>query len=95
MKQFHPAFADEADLQAKVDEAGFDTWVELFAVEAFPHMSGNRPTTAAWMPTGTSVADQVFTLIAQPLLLCRRSRRQPAALYRRGTLHLLRRQGSP
>ncbi len=68
---YHPDFADEAELQAKVDEAGFDTWVELFAVQAFPHMSGSRPTTAAWMPTGTSVADQVFTLIAQPVLLRR------------------------
>jgi peptide/nickel transport system substrate-binding protein len=66
MEQFHPDFADEADLQAKVDAAGFDTWVELFAVEAFPHMSGTRPSTAAWMPTGTSVADQVFTLSRNP-----------------------------
>lgn len=66
MEQYHPDFADEAELQAKVDEAGFDTWVELFAVQTFPHMSGTRPTTAAWMPTGTSVADQVFTISRNP-----------------------------
>jgi peptide/nickel transport system substrate-binding protein len=66
MMDYHPDFADEAELQAKVDEAGFDTWVQLFAVEAFPHMSGTRPSTAAWMPTGTSVADQVFTLSRNP-----------------------------
>ena len=40
LKDFHPDFADEAELQAKVDEAGFDTWVELFAVQAMPHVSG-------------------------------------------------------
>ena len=66
LMDYHPDFASEEDLQAKVDEAGFDTWVELFAVQAFPHMSGSRPTTAAWMPTGTSVADQVFTLSRNP-----------------------------
>ena len=66
LEDFHPDFADEAELQAKVDEAEFDTWVELFAVQAFPHMSGARPTTAAWMPTGTSVADQVFTISRNP-----------------------------
>lgn len=66
MEQFHPVFASEDELQAKVDEAGFDVWTELFAVEAFPHTSGNRPSTAAWAPTGTSVSDQVFTLERNP-----------------------------
>ena len=66
MKDFHPDFADEAELQAKVDEAGFDTWVELFSVEALPQLSGTRPSTAAWMPFGTSVSDQVFTIQRNP-----------------------------
>ncbi len=30
LMDYHPDFADAAELQAKVDEAGFDTWVELF-----------------------------------------------------------------
>jgi peptide/nickel transport system substrate-binding protein len=66
MKQFHPAFVDQADLDAKVAEAGFQTWTELFAVEAFPHTSGSRPTTAAWAPTGSSVADEVFVIERNP-----------------------------
>ena len=66
MEQFHPDFADAADLQAKVDEAGFDTWVELFAVESMPHLSGNRPSTAAWAPFGTTVSDQVFRIKRNP-----------------------------
>jgi peptide/nickel transport system substrate-binding protein len=66
LKQFHPDFADEAELQAKVADAGFDTWVQLFNVEALPHLSGQRPSTAAWVPDGTTVADPVFLLKRNP-----------------------------
>ena len=66
MKQFHPDFVDQAELDAKVAARGFQTWTELFAVEAFPHMSGHRPSTAAWAPDGTTVADQVFTIKRNP-----------------------------
>ncbi len=66
LSQFHPAFQSEADLQAKVAAAGFETWVELFAVEALPHLSGNRPSTAAWAPKGSTVADQVFVIERNP-----------------------------
>ena len=31
-----------------------------------PHVSGNRPSTAAWAPNGTSVSDQVFTIVRNP-----------------------------
>ena len=60
MKPFHPDFADQAELDAKVAERGFQTWLELFTVEALPHTSGQRPSTAAWVPDGTTVADEVF-----------------------------------
>jgi len=66
LMDYHPDFADEAALQAKVDEAGFDTWVELFAVQAMPHVSGSRPSTAAWAPNGTNTSDQVFTITRNP-----------------------------
>jgi len=66
LKQFHPNYADAAELDAKVAEAGFDTWAELFAVEAMPHLSGKRPSTAAWMPDGTTVSDEVFTIKRNP-----------------------------
>ena len=66
LMDYHADFADEAELQAKIDEAGFDTWVELFAVQAFPHVSGARPSTAAWVPNGTSTSDQVFTITRNP-----------------------------
>jgi len=66
LKQFHPDFVDKAELDAKVKEAGFDTWTELFAVEAMPHLSGKRPSTAAWVPDNSTVSDQVFTLKRNP-----------------------------
>jgi peptide/nickel transport system substrate-binding protein len=66
MKQFHPDFVDKAELDAKVAARGFQTWTELFTVEAFPHTSGHRPTTAAWMPEGTTVADEVFVIKRNP-----------------------------
>ena len=47
-------------------QRGFQTWAELFTVEAFPHMSGHRPSTAAWAPDGTTVADEVFTIKRNP-----------------------------
>ncbi|HHS82805.1 MAG TPA: hypothetical protein ENJ68_04725, partial [Devosia sp.] len=67
MKQFHPDYTDQASLDAKVAAAGFDTWTQLFAVEALPHLSGNRPSTAAWVPkNGSTVADQTFVIERNP-----------------------------
>ncbi len=66
LKQFHPAYVDQAELDTKVAEAGFDTWTELFAVEAIPQVSGTRPSMAAWAPNGTSVSDPVFTIVRNP-----------------------------
>ncbi len=66
LKQFHPKYASQADLNQKVQAAGFDTWTQLFAVEALPHLSGNRPGMAAWVPDGTTVSDKVFTIKRNP-----------------------------
>jgi peptide/nickel transport system substrate-binding protein len=67
MKGFHPDFTDKAALDAKVGSRGFDTWTQLFAVEALPHLSGKRPSTAAWVPhNGSTVADQTFIIKRNP-----------------------------
>lgn len=66
LKRFHPAHADKAELDAKVKAAGFDTWTQLFAVEALPHLSGKRPGMAGWVPDGTTVSDAVFTIKRNP-----------------------------
>jgi peptide/nickel transport system substrate-binding protein len=66
MEQFHPNYVEQEELDAKVAEAGFETWTELFSVEALPQLSGNRPSMAAWVPDGTSVSDQVFVIKRNP-----------------------------
>lgn len=67
MQGFHPDFTDKAALDAKVSGRGFDTWTQLFAVEALPHLSGKRPSTAAWVPkNGSTVADQTFVIERNP-----------------------------
>ena len=66
LKQFHPTHADKAALDEKVKAASFDTWVQLFQVEALPHLSGKRPSMAAWAPDGTTVSDTVFTIKRNP-----------------------------
>jgi peptide/nickel transport system substrate-binding protein len=66
LKQFHPNYTDKAALDATVAAAGFGTWIELFAKEAMPHLSGKRPSMAAWAPSGTSVSDPVFTIKRNP-----------------------------
>jgi peptide/nickel transport system substrate-binding protein len=66
LEQFHPDHTSKASLDAKVKAAGFDTWTQLFAVEALPHLSGNRPGMAGWIPDGTTVSDQVFTIKRNP-----------------------------
>ncbi|MDH4248682.1 MAG: ABC transporter substrate-binding protein, partial [Deltaproteobacteria bacterium] len=66
MKKFHPGFTDKAALLEKAKKAGFDTWTQLFEVEAMPHLSGNRPSTAAWVPKGSTVADATFVLERNP-----------------------------
>ncbi len=66
LEQFHPNYVEQDELDAMVAEAGFETWTELFAVEAMPHLSGERPSTAAWVPDGTTVSDQVFVIKRNP-----------------------------
>jgi peptide/nickel transport system substrate-binding protein len=66
LEQFHPNYVEAAELDAKVAEAGFETWTELFSVESMAHLSGNRPSMAAWAPDGTSVSDQVFVIKRNP-----------------------------
>lgn len=67
LEQFHSDFANADELAAKVSAAGFDVWTQLFSVEALPHLSGNRPSTAAWIPSnGSTVADDTFVIERNP-----------------------------
>jgi peptide/nickel transport system substrate-binding protein len=66
LKQFHPNYASKSNLKAKVKKAGFDTWTQLFAIEALPHLSGVRPGMAGWVPNGSTVSDRVFKIKRNP-----------------------------
>lgn len=65
LKQFHPAYANQADIDKMVAEAQFKTWVELFASKNAPFENPERPTMTAWVPV-TRVSDQVFTIRRNP-----------------------------
>ena len=66
LKQFHPNFTDADTLQALVDEAGFETWTQLFTHNALPPDNADRPRMAAWIPDNSTLADQVFALKRNP-----------------------------
>ena len=46
LKQFHAEFVDKAELDQMVDDAGFDTWQQLFRSKA---LLTEGPTMTAWM----------------------------------------------
>jgi peptide/nickel transport system substrate-binding protein len=49
LKQFHPKYTADADLQAAVKNAGSDTWTDLFN-RMMRVDNPDRPTLAAWIP---------------------------------------------
>lgn len=65
LKQFHPNFAAQADIDKMVADAKFKTWVELFASKNAPFENPERPTMAAWVPV-TRISEQVFTMKRNP-----------------------------
>jgi peptide/nickel transport system substrate-binding protein len=65
LKQFHPQYANQADIDKMVADAKFKTWVELFASRNAPFENPERPTMAAWVPA-TRISEQVFSLKRNP-----------------------------
>ncbi len=65
LKQFHPNFAAQADIDKMVADAKFKTWVELFASKNAPFENPDRPTMAAWVPV-TRISEQIFTMKRNP-----------------------------
>jgi peptide/nickel transport system substrate-binding protein len=66
LEQFHPDFADAAELQRQITAAGLTTWTQLFMQRALPISNPNRPTMAAWVPYQSTVSDPIFTLRRNP-----------------------------
>lgn len=65
LKQFHPTYAKQADLDKMATDAGFKTWTELFANKQSPPDNPDRPVMAAWMPVNR-ISEPVFTLRRNP-----------------------------
>lgn len=66
LSQFHPDFVSQSELDAMVEEAGLNTWTDLFIGKAMPPENPDRPTMAAWVPHESTVSDQVFTIRRNP-----------------------------
>ena len=48
LSQFHPDFASPEDLQARMDEAGFDQWFALFQAKNDIYLNPDLPVMSAW-----------------------------------------------
>ncbi len=51
LKQFHPKHADAAELEALVEQAGVDTWVQLFSMKDVTGVAGIYKTEAIGFPS--------------------------------------------
>jgi peptide/nickel transport system substrate-binding protein len=52
LKQFHPAYTDPQELQAKVEEANFEAWYQLFLNRNDWTVNPELPNLWPWIPTG-------------------------------------------
>lgn len=65
MKQWHPAFTDKAQLEAKAKEMSFDSWTQLYKNMELPFRNPARPVMTPWMSVNT-INDPVYTLVRNP-----------------------------
>lgn len=66
LRQFHPAYGDQAEIDRQVAAAGLNDWTQLFMQKGIITDNPERPSTAAWVPYQSSVSDQIFTLRRNP-----------------------------
>ena len=65
MKQFHAAYASQADLDKMVADAGLKTWGELFYLKQDQFDNPDRPVMAAWKAKNR-FSEQIFILERNP-----------------------------
>jgi peptide/nickel transport system substrate-binding protein len=65
MKQFHPKYAGAADLDRKVKEAKFDSWVRMFLAKNDWALNPDLPVLSAWK-TVTPINTPTWTLERNP-----------------------------
>ena len=64
LKQFHKDYNENAEAMAK--EAGFETWVQWYTANDFPHENHEVPVLNAWYPTGNVRQDDVVVFKRNP-----------------------------
>ncbi len=64
VKQFHKDYNENAEAMAK--EAGFETWVQWYTANDFPHENHEVPVLNAWYPTGNVRQDDVVVFKRNP-----------------------------
>jgi len=64
MKNFHKDYNENAEAMAK--EAGFETWVQWYKANDFPHENHEVPVLNAWYPTGSVLKDDVVVFERNP-----------------------------
>jgi len=65
MAQFHADFVDKAELDAKVTEAGFETWDQLFNDRLYWYMSPDKPEVMPW-PAQNALSEELFLMERNP-----------------------------
>ncbi len=64
LQDFHKDYNENAEAMAK--EAGFETWVQWYTANDFPHENPEVPVLNAWYPTGTVLKDDVVVFERNP-----------------------------
>jgi len=65
MQQFHPAFADQAALEAQAKNAGLDTWDKFYAQMEREDLNPDKPTLSIFKPQNT-LSDELFVMERNP-----------------------------
>ena len=64
LSQFHPNYAEMSEIDAMMDDGGFDNWMDLFG-QKNASVSTEKPSLAAWIPT-TVPPNQVEVYVRNP-----------------------------
>jgi len=65
MEQFHADFAEQEALDAMIQEAGLESWTDLFNDRNTNHLNPERPTIDIWVAEN-SLAGEFFTMARNP-----------------------------
>jgi peptide/nickel transport system substrate-binding protein len=68
MEQFHPKYADEAELNAQATAAGFESWVQLYANKDTWYYSPERPSVDTWVALN-DLSQELFLMERNPYFM--------------------------